>query len=579
VTSSRKKKQKRQWRQVDLHLHTPASADWAEPGVTFLDWLQAAERKGLDIVAITDHNTVAGVARLRQELERLSWLENSGRLQNEEKAALKEFRRLGEKVLVLPAFEFTATFGFHLLGIFPPETSVRQLELLLLRLNVPADKLDEGSTEVGATADVLTAYRLIHEAGGLVIAAHANSTHGVAMRNFPFGGQTKIAYTQDPHLHGLELTDLESKGRRTTARFYNGSKPEYPRRMHCIQGSDAHRLRRDPKDKAHLGIGDRTTEVLLPDVSFEALKAIFEGHDFTLTRPYRAAKAPFDHVSAAREQGPNIVQSFHESMSRSGGRMHKVLCDVVAFANTKGGTIYVGVSASRKGVPAGIANPEEAIASLRAEMPRKITPPLEVTMDTLQSQGKQVLRLVVPEGSDKPYMIDDIKVYLRQEAETSLAVRDEVVQLIRETLAQAEPPAEKMGVPAATPQPTPWQEGRPVEPPKVGVQIVETVERKGVFYHTVKDLRNGNIVRNVTRESARKLWRYAITQMETNPVVADKVKWTGDVGLWQKRRRARKTRYDFVQRVANGSLEVYYGVTEEGIEGVWQRLLEEEGTA
>lgn len=547
--------------------------------MTFLDWLQAAERKGLDIVAITDHNTVAGVARLRQELERLSWLENSGRLQNEEKAALKEFRRLGEKVLVLPAFEFTATFGFHVLGIFPPETSVRQLELLLLRLNVPADKLDEGSTEVGATADVLTAYRLIHEAGGLVIAAHANSTHGVAMRNFPFGGQTKIAYTQDPHLHGLEVTDLESKGRRTTARFYNGSKPEYPRRMHCIQGSDPHRLRRDPKDKAHLGIGDRTTEVLLPDVSFEALKAIFEGHDFTLTRPYRAAKAPFDHVSSAREQGPNIVQSFHESMSRSGGRMHKVLCDVVAFANTKGGTIYVGVSASRKGVPAGIANPEEAIASLRAEMPRKITPPLEVTMDTLQSQGKQVLRLVVPEGSDKPYMIDDIKVYLRQEAETSLAVRDEVVQLIRETLAQAEPPAEKMGVPAATPQPTPWQEGRPVEPPKVGVQIVETVERKGVFYHTVKDLRNGNIVRNVTRESARKLWRYAITQMETNPVVADKVKWAGDVGLWQKRRRARKTRYDFVQRMANGSLEVYYGVTEEGIEGVWQRLLGEEGTA
>jgi len=579
VTSSRKKKQKRQWRQVDLHLHTPASADWAEPGVTFLDWLQATERKGLDIVAITDHNTVAGVARLRQELERLSWLENSGRLQNEEKAALKEFRRLGEKVLVLPAFEFTATFGFHVLGIFPPETSVRQLELLLLRLNVPADKLDEGSTEVGATADVLTAYRLIHEAGGLVIAAHANSTHGVAMRNFPFGGQTKIAYTQDPHLHGLELTDLESTGRRTTARFYNGSKPEYPRRMHCIQGSDAHRLRRDPKDKAHLGIGDRTTEVLLPDVSFEALKAIFEGHDFTLTRPYRAAKAPFDHVSAAREQGSSIVQSFHESMSRSGGRMHKVLCDVVAFANTKGGTIYVGVSASRKGVPAGIANPEEAIASLRAEMPRKITPPLEVTMDTLQSQGKQVLRLVVPEGSDKPYMIDDIKVYVRQEAETNLAVRDEVVQLIRETLAQTEPPAEKMGVPAATPQPTPWQEGRPVEPPKVGVQIVETVERKGVFYHTVKDLRNGNIVRNVTRESARKLWRYAITQMETNPVVADKVKWTGDVGLWQKRRRARKTRYDFVQRMTNGSLEVYYGVTEEGIEGVWQRLLEEEGTA
>ncbi|MBC8446999.1 MAG: putative DNA binding domain-containing protein [Chloroflexi bacterium] len=563
---------------MDLHLHTPASADWAEPGATFLDWLHEAERRELDIVAITDHNTVAGIARLRQELERLTWLAQNGRLKAEEKAALEEFRRLGEEILVLPGFEFTATFGFHVLAIFPPETSVRQLELLLLQLNVPADKLDEGSTEMGASADVLTAYRLIHQAGGLVIAAHANSSNGVAMRNFPFGGQTKIAYTQDPHLHALEVTDLESRSRRTTARFYNGSKPEYPRRMHCIQGSDAHRLRRDAKDKVHLGIGDRTTEILLSEASFEALKAIFEDNDFTLTRPYRATKAPYDHIGAAREQGPNIVQSFHESMSRQGGRLHKMLCDVVAFANTKGGTIYVGVSATRKGVPAGIANPEEAIATLRAEVQRKIIPPLDVTVDTLESQGKQVLRVVVPEGPDRPYVIDDIKVYVRQEAETNLAVRDEVVQLIREALTQEGPPAEA-GVPATTPEPPSWQEQRPVEPPTVGVQIVETVERKGVLYHSVKDLRNGNMVRNVTRESARKLWRYAITQQETNPVVAEKVKWIGDVGLWQKRTRAGRMRYDFVQRTPDGSLEVYYGVTEEGIEGVWQKLLEEEGTA
>jgi len=575
VTSSKKKKQKRQWRQMDLHLHTPASADWAEPGVTFLDWLHEAERRALDIVAITDHNTVAGVARLRQDVEHLIWLEQNGRLQPEEKAALEEYRRLGEKILVLPGFEFTAAFGFHVLAIFPPETSVRQLELLLLQLNIPADKLDEGSTEVGATADVLTAYRLIHEAGGLVIAAHANSAHGVAMRDFPFGGQTKIAYTQDPHLHALEVTDLEGKGRRTTARFYDGSKPEYPRRMHCIQGSDAHRLRRDPKDKTQLGIGDRSTEILLPEVSFEALKAVFEGHDFTLTRPYRAARAPFDHVRAAREQGPNIVQSFHESMSRQGGRLHKVLCDVVAFANTKGGTIYIGVSASRKGPPAGIANPEEAIATLRAEVQRKVTPPLQVAIDTLESQGKQVLRVVVPEGPDKPYVLDETKIYLRQEAETSLAVRDEIVRLIRQTLLPEVPPPE-VRVPKAIPTPSPPEVRHVVEPPKVGAQIIDTVEQEGILYHTIKDLRNGSVVRNVTRESARKLWRYAITQKETNPVIPEKVQWMGDVGLWQKRKRAGKVRYDFVQRMPDGSLEVYYGVTEEGIEGVWRKFLEEE---
>ena len=100
-------------------------------------------------------------------------------------------------------------------------------------------------TETGASTDVLNAYKIIREAGGLVIAAHANSTHGVAMRNFPFGGQTKIAYTQDANLDALEVTDMDHRGH-STARFFNGSKPEYPRRMHCIQGSDAHRLEYRP---------------------------------------------------------------------------------------------------------------------------------------------------------------------------------------------------------------------------------------------------------------------------------------------------------------------------------------------
>ena len=95
---------------------------------------------------------------------------------------------------------------------------------------------------------------MINEAGGIVIAAHANSTNGVAMRGMNFGGQTRIAYTQDKNLHALEVTDLDQKGPRTTAAFFNGTKPEYPRRMHCIQGSDAHRLSTDPIRKKILGL-------------------------------------------------------------------------------------------------------------------------------------------------------------------------------------------------------------------------------------------------------------------------------------------------------------------------------------
>ena len=569
-----------QWRRMDLHIHTPASADYQQSRVSYLDVLQEADRKGLEIIALTDHNTVAGYARMLEEIEKLEMLEQLERLRPQEKKRLQEYRRLREKMLVLPGFELTATLGFHILGIFSEETTIRELEHILLHLNVPADKLDVGSTEVGATTDVLTAYRVIDEAGGIVIAAHANSTHGVAMRHYGFGGQTKIAYTQDEHLHALEVTDLESRGRRITAAFFSGSKPEYPRPMRCIQGSDNHRLTRDPRDKKSLGIGDRVTEVLLPEISFEALRRVFLSDDFTLTRPYRREQAPFDYVRAAREQGASIVQSFHERMTRRGGRLYAIIADVVAFANTNGGTIYVGVSSNPKTPPTGIDNPKEAIAVLRAEIERKITPPLEVTIDVQQTEGKRVVRLAVPRGDDPPYAIEGSKIYVRQETETNLAVRDEIVQLVRRALRQdsgqalqpAPPPEEEAPV-----EDEAAVEERPriLEPPKTGVEIVETVERKGTLYHTMRDLRNGNEVRNVSRSSARRLWQYAITQKEQHPVQVDQVDWRGDMGLWKKKRRAGKVRYDFVQRDAEGQLRVYYGVTEEGLHGEWRQLLEE----
>ena len=558
---ARKKKQtkKPQWRRVDLHLHTPASADYLESNVSYLDIVRQAESKGLDIIAFTDHNTVAGYQAMMEEIHQLEMLERLGRMHQGEKQRLGEYRRLLEKVLALPGFEFTATLGFHILGIFSPETDVRELEFILRQLNVPPDKLDTGSTEVGATTDVLTAYRIIDEAGGIAIAAHANSNHGVAMRGLGFGGQTRIAYTQDPHLHALEVTDLEKKGRRTTARFFDGSRPEYPRRMHCIQGSDAHRLTQDQSDKKHLGVGDRVTEMLLTEVSFDALQEVFLGNDFARTRPYRAAKAPVDYIQAARGEGATIVQDFHAGHTQRGGRLYAILADVCAFANTNGGTLYVGISANPKERPPGISKPPQVVKKLQEEIERRITPPLEVTVDVQQTQGVKVVRVAVPRGDDPPYAIDDSKIYVRSEAETGLAVRDEIVNLTKRAWkGPADTLAEELT-------------GR-IEPPRTGVEIVETQERKGTLYHTMRDLRNGNVVKNVTRKSARRLWHYAITQAEEHPVDASKVQWRGDIGLLKQRKHGDKARYDLAQREGN-KLRAYYGVTEDGIHGEWARLV------
>ncbi len=566
-----------QWRTIDLHIHTPASGDYQQPEVRFIELLQRAEQRGLEIISFTDHNTISGYRKMVEEIRQLELLESLNRLLPEERARLEEYRRLQSKILVLPGIEFTATFGFHILGIFPPEKPIREIEHLLISLNIPTNQLDEGSATVGATEDVLSAYRLIDEAGGLVIAAHANSSNGVAMRGFSFGGQTKIAYTQDIHLHALEVTDLEQKGSRTTAAFFNGTKPEYPRRMHCIQGSDAHRLSTDPQRKKNLGLGDRTTDVLLPELSFEALKELFLSNDFARTRPHRHQAEPaYDFIRAAREEGSNIIQDFHESMTVRGGKLYAIIADVCAFANTNGGTLYIGMNSDPKKPISGISNHEQSMAQLEKEISNRISPPLTCSVDVHETQNKRILRVLVPRGDDPPYAVDDNKIYVRDEAETGLAVRDEIVGLVRrgqQDLAKQDTSAEdRTAVEKAPASPSP---GMDLEnPPRTGVEVVGVEERDGSHYYTMRDLRNGNVVKNVTRVSARRLWHYAITEYSKLPQdpASLPVVWHGDLGLLNTHKQGKSIRYNLVQRTSNGN-RYYFGVTDDGIHGRWKQLV------
>jgi hypothetical protein len=266
-----------------------------------------------------------------------------------------------------------------------------------------------------------------------------------------------------------------------------------------------------------------------------------------------------DFIRAAREEGPSIVQDFHAGYTRRGGRLHGILADTCAFANTNGGTLYIGVSADPKQPPAGVSVPSRAVKALQEEIEHRITPPINVTVDVHETQGVKVVRVAVPRGSDPPYAIDGSKIYVRSEAETELAVRDEIVSLVRRLQGGAGEVPETADT------------GR-VEPPRTGVEVVSSEERKGTVYHTVRDLRNGNVVQNITRKSARRLWHYAIVQAEEQPPDAAQLEWQGEVAVLKERKYSGRTRYDLVQREGS-ELRVYYGVTEDGIHGEWARLV------
>jgi hypothetical protein len=196
----------------------------------------------------------------------------------------------------------------------------------------------------------------------------------------------------------------------------------------------------------------------------------------------------------------------------------------------------------------------------------------------------------VQPGKEKPYTIDENRFYVRDESETTLAVRDEIVRLVEQNLRLAMVEAVTAGTDVAAElidAPTtavPERAGsgksdagprRPsVSPPRTGVEIVASEERKGVTYHTVQDLRNGNLIKNVTKSSARKLWHYAISQKEAGLPDLRKVNWRGNMALLNERKKDDHVWYDLALR-ENGEIHVYYGVTDSGLNEEWLKLIEE----
>ena len=62
------------WWRVDLHAHSPESRDFRRESDDKKDWprwIAAAAEAGLDAVAITDHNTAAGISEIQSTAKNL----------------------------------------------------------------------------------------------------------------------------------------------------------------------------------------------------------------------------------------------------------------------------------------------------------------------------------------------------------------------------------------------------------------------------------------------------------------------------------------------------------------------------
>jgi hypothetical protein len=78
----------------------------------------------------------------------------------------------------------------------------------------------------------------------------------------------------------------------------------------------------------------------------------------------------------------------------------------------------------------------------------------------------------------------------------------------------------------------------------------------------------------VTKSSARKLWHYAITQVEAGLPKREEIKWRGNMALLNQRKKDDNVWYDLALR-ENDGVHIYYGVTDSGLNEEWLPLVEQ----
>lgn len=112
--------------------------------------------------------------------------------------------------------------------------------------------------------------------------------------------------------------------------------------------------------------------------------------------------------------------------------------EVIAFANTKGGTIYIGIANSGK--VTGLENPDEVLLqtcnAIRDAIKPDITLFVDYTVETLEN--KKVIKISVERGVDRPYYLSEkgLKpsgVYVRQDSASVPASEGAIRQMIKET--------------------------------------------------------------------------------------------------------------------------------------------------
>ncbi|MPQ22864.1 TrlF family AAA-like ATPase [Carnobacterium divergens] len=142
------------WYKCDLHLHSTASECFRDKSVTAEQWITECKEKGLDCVALTDHNTGANI---------------------------NEYKEVAEKnnIVLFPGVELTCGESkTHLLVLFDRNSGTTEVEDFILKMGIERDKM--ASSDANSPKTVLEVINYAENHGLVVIPAHIDEYNGLS---------------------------------------------------------------------------------------------------------------------------------------------------------------------------------------------------------------------------------------------------------------------------------------------------------------------------------------------------------------------------------------------------------------
>lgn len=258
------------WWKVDFHAHSPASQD-TDILYTYEQWLLAYMKAEIDCVVVTDHNTGAGIDRLKETYSNMK----AGVVAENPLAGFRE-------LTIFPGVEISVQGGIHVLEIFDTNASNSDIAQLIGKVEyVGTLGHSDAVTKKGITAvleDIL-------ESGAIPILAHADQQKGSLATQPNTRKTTHDANTLHQVLDMKDLLAMEWVD-------LNNLCPKYvedqAKKLTRVLGSDFHPGRNIKKP------GSLYTWVKMANPTLEGLRlALLDGNGVSIRRSDEGQFDPF----------------------------------------------------------------------------------------------------------------------------------------------------------------------------------------------------------------------------------------------------------------------------------------------